>query len=478
MKGSARRGTQGFQDRKRGADFMNGRHVHSRRSLLKAMGLGPALLPLLEAERALGACGGVSGPRRVFILVWANGMCGGPTEPWATTGPNFTLAPQMAPLAPYTQDLILMDGLDYDFITDMPGSGERTGKDCFPGMLTGAFYQLLSTSSSSDLAGGISIDQYIGNGLRTKGYLGLRSLNLAVQAVSTGRLSWKAAGVPIIPNGDPVRAFSTVFVGQSAMPPVDQILAMRKSVLDYVIGDLNRFVGTVGGTQDKANVASHLQNVRDLEQRLAQLGVSTAAPACVPPVLAPVVTSGPGTDFEVVTKMQIDLAVAALAADATRVVVLQLGDQTNANVLLPSLGSGFEPGLGPLKSDPNTGDVNGLHAIAHEDGARKVIVDTWFMSQLAYAISSLQGVLDGAGTMLDNTALLAMSNMRTGQEESTGVPAILAGSCGGYFKTGRSLNLTNTPNNGVLIALANAMGVPTTTFGEAMYGGELTVLKG
>src|SRR5450432_63815 len=318
MKGSARRGTQGFQDRKRGADSMNGRHVHSRRSLLKAMGLGPALLPLLEAEGALGACGGVSGPRRIFILVWANVMCGGPTEPWATTGANFTLPPQMAPLAPYTQDVILMDGLDYDFITDMPGSGERTAMACFPGMLTGAFYQLLSSSTSSDLAGGISIDQYIGNGLRANGYLGLTSLNLGVDVVSTGHLSWRAAGAVVLPNTDPVKAFSQVFLVQSTMPPVDRILAMRKSVLDYVVGDLNRFVATVGGTADKANVAAHLQNVRDLEQRVAQLGVSTAAPACVPPVFDPtVMTLRAGTNFEAVTKMQIDLAVAALAADAT-----------------------------------------------------------------------------------------------------------------------------------------------------------------
>ncbi|HMC95673.1 MAG TPA: DUF1552 domain-containing protein, partial [Polyangia bacterium] len=358
------------------------------------MGLGPALLPLLEAERALGACGGVSGPRRIFILVWANGMCGGPTEPWATTGANFTLPPQMAPLAPYIQDVILMDGLDYDFITDMPGSGERTAMACFPGMLTGAFYQLLSSSTSSDLAGGISIDQYIGNGLRANGYLGLTSLNLGVDVVSTGHLSWRAAGAVVLPNTDPVKAFSQVFLGQSTMPPVDRILAMRKSVLDYVVGDLNRFVATVGGTADKANVAAHLQNVRDLEQRVAQLGVSTAAPACVPPVLDPTVSTVGSTNFEAVTKMQIDLAVAALAADATRVVVLQLGDQANANVVLTSLGF---PSLPP---DPSTGlSANSLRAIARQDGANKVTVDTWFMSQLAYAISSLQGVLDGAGTM-------------------------------------------------------------------------------
>ena len=41
---------------------------------------------MLGAERALGACSALSGPKRVFILVWANGMCGG-SDPWATTGP-------------------------------------------------------------------------------------------------------------------------------------------------------------------------------------------------------------------------------------------------------------------------------------------------------------------------------------------------------------------------------------------------------
>jgi len=100
------------------------------------------------------------------------------------------------------------------------------------------------------------------------------------------------------------------------------------------------------------------------------------------------------------------------------------------------------------------------------------------MSQVAYAIGGVKGVLDGAGTMLDTTAFLAMNSMRTGLGETVGVPAILAGSCGGYFKTGRSLSLTSTPNNGVLVGLANAMGFSTATFGEPMYGGELAALRG
>jgi hypothetical protein len=464
--------------------LMNRRHVPSRRALLKALGVGPALLPLLQSEKVFGACSGVSGPKRVFILVWANGMLGG-GDSWATAG-NDPASWQLGSmgfqdsLKPYMADLLLLNGLDYKFIKDMPGVGERTGAACFPGMLTGAFYQTLSTSTASDVAGGISIDQFIGGKLQASGYPGLPSLSLAVQAQSTARLSWKAAGVPVVPNQDPFSLFSMLFgSAQSSVPPVDKILAMRKSVLDYVAGDLDRFTMKVGGTEDRRRVAIHLQNVRDIEQRLGQQSVGSGAPACVSPVLDPSVPpSGVPRDtryFEKIAKMQIDLAIAALAADATRVVVLQLGDQGDANIILTSLG--FVQG-GPNPADANTGDINGIHSIAKANGPDKVKIDTWFMSQVAYAIGGVKGVLDGAGTMLDNTAFLAMNNMRTGLGETTGVPAIMAGSCGGYFKTGRSLALTSTPNNGVLVALANAMGFPVLTFGEPMYGGELAALRG
>jgi hypothetical protein len=438
------------------------------------MGLGCALLPSLASEDARAACSGVSGPKRVFILVWANGMLGG-GDSWATTGPNFTLPAQMASLEPFRQDLILMDGLDYKFIKDMPGSGERTAVACFPGMLTGAFYATLSTSPSADVAGGISIDQYLGDKLQASGYPGLRSLNLAVQARSLGSLSWRAARVPVVPNQEPLSVFSMLF-GSAAQPPLDKVLAMRTSVLDYVAGELDRFTAKVGGTEDRRRVALHLQNVRDLEQRLAQQSVGTSAPGCTPTDLGSRVDL-PVTDrnFELLTKLQIDLSVAALAADATRVVVLQLGDQSDAEIVLTSLG--LTPG-GPAPADVIADDVNSIYHIARVNSPMKVEIDTWFMSQVAYVIGGLKGVLDGVGTMLDNTAFLAMNNMRTGLRETTGVPAIMAGSCGGYFKTGRSLALTNTPNNGVLVALANAMGFPTPTFGEAMYGGELAALRG
>ena len=275
-------------------------------------------------------------------------------------------------------------------------------------------------------------------------------------------------------------------------PVVDNTKSIQKSILDYVINDLNRFSSIVG-TEDKQSIDNHLTYVRNIETRLQNMAMttpttsvmgagplSTAMPnaACNPPN-----TSGTAlktnltANIPAIAKLQIDLGIAAFASDLTRVVVMQIGDQGAANLILTWLG--FISG-GPLPSDPNTGDANGFHAIAHENTMRKVQCDTWFQSQVAYIIGQMKSISDPTQkTMLDSSVVVAMNNMRTGTHETTGVPVVMAGSCGGYFKTGRSLALpTGTPNNGLLVALCNAMDTPVATFGETRYGGELTALRG
>jgi hypothetical protein len=332
------------------------------------------------------------------------------------------------------------------------------------------------------------------------------SLNQGTFVVSTGHLSWKAAGQVVLPNPDPASVFNLYFKGAlptttpptttpvdagATSPPVDNTNAIRKSILDYVITDLNRFSNIVG-TADKASIDSHLTSVRQIEMRLQNMGTSgpatavdgggaistaTGDAACNVPSTAGEPTPTAVGNVPAITKLHMDLAVAAFAADLTRVAVLQISDQGAANLVMSWLG--FAKG-GPLASDPNTGDANGFHAIAHENTMRKVQCDTWFQSQIAYIVGQMKSITDGTGkSMLDNSVVVGMNSMRSGTHETTGVPVVMAGSCGGYFKTGRSLALpAGTPNNGLLVALCNAMDTPVTTFGEASHGGELTALKG
>ena len=108
--------------------------------------------------------------------------------------------------------------------------------------------------------------------------------------------------------------------------------------------------------------------------------------------------------------------------------------------------------------------MNGLHAIAHRNVADKITCDAWFQSQVAYVIGQMKTIADPSGkSMLDSSVVVGMNNMRTGTHETSGVPVVMAGSCGGYFKTGRSLSCRRgRRNNGVLVALCNAMGATPT----------------
>ena len=103
------------------------------------------------------------------------------------------------------------------------------------------------------------------------------------------------------------------------------------------------------------------------------------------------------------------------------------------------------------------------------------------MTQFAKLLDQMKAVKEGDRTMLDNSVVLyanhAGSNANVHGPDD--LPWILAGSCGGYFKTGQMIQLTETraPVNRVLVSLCNAMGVPSETFGDADYGGELAQLR-
>ena len=452
---------------------------YSRRGLLKALGVGAALLPLIESDPADAACL-VQGIKRLFIMVWPNGMVTSVSQ-WATKGETpsvWQLPAFQASLEPYKSDLLLLDGLDYDFLRDGPAS-ERNGEAAYPGMLTGALYQQAGASTSNDVAGGPSVDQYIGSQLRMAGYAALTSLNLGVYVRATARLSWKGAGQPVIPDLDPYHVFASYFAGATAGSGSSDPNLVKRSVLDLVGKDLTRFMGVVG-SDDKRNIQKHLDFVRSIELKLGNASMMPGGPSadCAPPTLpTPKVAFALNDNVPLITQMQMDLATAAFGADLTRVVVLQICDQAGAQLVLSWPPCNFKS-AGPNPGDANTGDANGYHAMAHRDGAEKVLCDTWFQSQVAQMIGRLKSTRDALGnTLLGNSVLVAMNNMRTGLDQYTNVPAIMAGSCGGYFKTGRSLTLSQTPNNGLLVALCNAMGTPVSTFGYAPYGGELSVLK-
>jgi hypothetical protein len=72
--------------------------------------------------------------------------------------------------------------------------------------------------------------------------------------------------------------------------------------------------------------------------------------------------------------------------------------------------------------------------------------------------------------MLDNTVVLWVNELSSGRAHSRrDMPWLLAGSCGGYFNTGRFVQYSGAPHNELLLSLCHAMDVPSTTFGNPAY---------
>ena len=150
-------------------------------------------------------------------------------------------------------------------------------------------------------------------------------------------------------NQDPYNVFTThTFAGQAATLSFGtrtqgrplrrrrraEVEAIGKSILDYVLADLNRFSNIVGSA-DKISIQNHMQSVRDMEQTLAGIGTvgvtadggagTTASGGCGTAAVA-ATTAAKGTldisntsNIPTLLKLQFDMSAAALfASDMTR----------------------------------------------------------------------------------------------------------------------------------------------------------------
>jgi hypothetical protein len=446
----------------------------SRRSFLKGAAGTSVALPLLQAGAASAQ---TTPPKRLVVFFTPNGTI---PENWSPdpgesigdafiTTPqvetNFPLSPILQPLAPHQDDIIVVEGLEQRSTADGPGDGHQKGMGH---MLTGTPLQTGDDFTGGNgepagWAGGISIDQHVANtiGMETR----FKSLELGVQvhgATVWTRMNYAGPGQPLPPENDPAQVFERLFGDLNEDPQeLARIRARRRSVLDFVVGDLNALMPRLGA-EDRAKVDQHMTAVRALEQRLA---AGPLASCQVPTIDAPPDFMA-NDNFPAVGQLQMDLLVLALACDMTRVASL-MWSQSVGNIRFTW--EGINEGHHTLSHDTN--------APARE---KLTTIDTWFASQLAYLIQRMKEVPEGGGTLLDNTAILWCNELGEGASHTRkSIPFVLAGGAGGALNTGRyvyypgtkdvEILTQSTPHNNLLLTLANAMGLPDTNFGSSQH---------
>ena len=97
-------------------------------------------------------------------------------------------------------------------------------------------------------------------------------------------------------------------------------------------------------------------------------------------------------------------------------------------------------------------------------------VNQFFVEQVAYIARRLDSIQEGTRTALDNTMLLYLSSMMTGQHDASQLPVVMVGGGGGRIQGGRTLNYRNQANRQMCrlyLSMMDKMNVRPGRFGDA-----------
>ena len=418
----------------------------SRRAFLRGAAGASLMLPQLSSLMGRKAAAqGVGGPRRLICVYIPQQETEGflpKTAPFSLTGTY------LEPLEPWKNRML--------FVHNMKGTdGHMEGHS-----------ESLTGFANADWrpTAGPSLDQLVAK--RIGGATKLPSLELTGASPwdsnrDDGVHSWTDKCLPVQSIPDARRAFERVFGAVGGAPVVNtsalqaaELAAKRKrlqkSLLDSLITDYKRTTGTMS-PGDRQLLDAHLTLLREQEQRLqAEPAPSAGSAVCTTPG-APAADI-PWQDYPKRMQHHVDTIVGAFRCDATRVATLSFG-LAQEGVEHTWIGSN-----------------DNFHSIAHGDvpnaKEQHFAVRKWQAGLLANMLKGLESIPEGNGTALDNTTILRVSELgyypwsqdATGRHLREQVSSLIIGNAGGYFKTGRMVDVQQSNYCNSLLTMAHAMG--------------------
>ena len=418
----------------------------TRRAFLRGVGVSVAL-PWLESSAWGAPVGGkaVEPPVRFACVFSGNGFHS--KEWWAEgSGKSMKLGKVLEPLLPHREKLIFLRGL-YNQEALVGGIHCcQTGN-----LLTGAHL-----APNGEIKSGVSCDQLLAE--RMKGQTKVPSLVLGTEPsiaaihknysmIYSSHISWSSASTPTPLELYPALAFDRLFR--------DEAGRADKSVLDAVRQDARDVKRTVSKS-DARRLDEYLASVREVEQRIDAAGKGGRLQGWRPTLAkpdAPRPADGVPQDIDQHMRLMCDILVLAFRTDATRVCTLKLNND-HSSLRFPHLKV----------------DYMIHHLLSHTDGADWLKVNQFFAQQVAYVAGKLDAVQEGERTLLDNSMILFLSSMMTGNHNNDQLPVVLLGGGGGKLQSGRVLDCLGKPNRkmcSLYLSLMDKAGVRLDRFGDS-----------
>lgn len=422
--------------------------IYRRRDFLRELGISAGTLPFLTGLSSLwGEETATSAqPRKRLIVFFSpNGTL--PDQFWPDQfGPDheLKLKPMLASLEPFREQMLMVKGVNNEVQGD--GDGHMRGMSC---LLTGTVLNPGNIQGGSHTpagwASGISIDQELKNFFQSredsKTRFGSLEFGVAVpnRADPWTRMCYAGSNQPVAPIDDPAQMFDKLYGGSQDRENV-------ASVLDYVRDDLKRVMQKVS-PEDRRLLEEHMQQVNQLESDLVAAESQNELQHPEPDIDPDIELVNDNTPE--ITRMQIDLMVNAMANDMTRVASIQF---------MRSVGQARMRWL----------DINdGHHGLSHEpdknETAQKRLykINEWFAQQLAYLAKRLKETPEPGGVggnLLDNTQIVWVNELGKGNSHTlNNIPFLMVGG-GGEFKTNRALDFEGTPHNRLWMSVAQGLG--------------------
>lgn len=434
----------------------------NRRRFLVGLGGVCVALPFLDAFRSRKATAGpTTAPRFAIFMRQANGVQQKwdvePESFWprnlgALTAATFATDADRAvsELKDYASKLLLVRGVNYPFPENFCGHAAG-GAQC----LTAQKFSDPPNGQVNRLrALGESIDNRIARELNPPGTEPLTLYSGPKGGYIDEVLSYSASGQLRAAENNPYNAYTRLFGMAGATDATAKALAtQRKSVNDYVRGDLKALMGRADlSPSDKVRLDQHFSSIRDLETNIA-CKLADPAVMSMRDISARVAEDD---SRELVAKMQMDIIALTISCGLNRVATLQIGDGNDSTQYM--INGVRQPRYHQIShrifSDGSAGDPIPDAVAKHHE------IDKLHGRLFKYLLDKLAAVDIGAGqTLLDAGLAVWLNDLADGPPHgANNLPYVIAGSAGGFLKTGAYVDAGQVTHNKMLNTLGAAVG--------------------
>jgi len=493
----------------------------NRRLLLKGMGGAALAAPFLTSIHRPASAQAAAASKRLVIFYTQNGCLTNRWFPKVESGAIDATAltgTTLEPLSDVANKLLFARGLamypkgTINGYFDPHDQGMGSKLTCAPIQPDGSHW---STGKSLDWVAASMVNP----GTKSPLVLSVGSAFANVKGI----LSYSDAATPYSPETNPKNVYSTLtgLFTTGTTTAADYKVLQGNSILDLCKADIDTLAGMNMSAADKQSLANWKDLMRSTEIKVvsAACNADSATSLGISSTTVQAATArDTATAFKAGGDMMINLIALTMMCDANRVIILQW------------------PGFVTFTWDGmmHTSDHHGL---SHRNGsvavggtcAANVIdninqIDQWYAGRYSKLVHLVNGIQENGVSMLDNSMVMWLPELADGNaHNNNNLPIVIAGSAGGYLKTGQSINVDtktlgtgnseasctngnttvsfntgsstgNVPLNKLYVTLLNALGknvtgfTPQTTFGVTDNSnsngaggftspGELTALK-